>query len=144
MIFRSGITLVLMLCAATWSTACTIPGLRYELAFTDDTHSLQASQIRMVTDWYVDLRDGPFGIDRIYVSAYSIKGNAAHAQLVRARVAAVAELVETLNGADPVPLNSGVSAMESPGPQQYPEILISVQPKCAASHSCCGSDPNLR
>jgi hypothetical protein len=141
---RSAVVLAFALAAAPWSDACVVLGLRHEVAFTDDGRSLQSSSVRSVADWYVELRDGQLGIAGISVSAYSIKGNPVSADRVKARVAAVTELLTTLGMPDPVPLTSSVVPIERIGVEQYPQVRISVQPKCAATHSCCGTDPNLK
>ncbi|WP_068643189.1 hypothetical protein [Variovorax soli] len=130
--------LVFALSAAHGASACSIAGSK-EVSFAGQSRALQASQILSVTDWYVGLRDGHIGIADISVYARSIKGNTAHAELVSARVAAVTELIRTLRASDPIPLRSEVIASSSPGPQQYPEVVISIQPKCAATRTCCSS-----
>ena len=134
---RRIVFLALALGAAHWSSACSITGSK-EVAFLGESRTLQASQILSVTNWYVGLRDGHIGIADISVYARSIKGNAAHTDLVKARVSAVTDLVRTLRAKDQVPLRSEVIESRSPGPEQYPEVVISVQPKCAATRSCCG------
>ena len=135
---RDSVFLVFALSAAHGVSACSIAGSK-EVSFAGESKALQASQILSVTDWYVGLRDGHIGIADISVYARSIKGDAAHAELVGARVAAVTELIRTLRASDPIPLRSEVIASSSPGPQQYPEVVISIQPKCAATRTCCSS-----
>lgn len=144
MYLRLVLSLALVLAAPAQSSACVIPGLRHEVAFADSSATLLGSDVRSLTYWYVGLRDGPLGIDRISVSAYSIKGDDQSAALVKARVNAVAELVGTLRTGAPIPLTPSVVAIERPGAEQFPEVRISVQPKCAMTQSCCSTNPNLR
>lgn len=135
---RNIVLLIFALSAVHGASACSIAGSK-EVSFDGESKALQASQILSVTDWYVGLRDGHIGIADISVYARSIKGDAAHAELVGARVAAVTDLIRTLRASDPIPLRSEVIASSSPGPEQYPEVVISIQPKCAATRTCCSS-----
>ena len=144
MYLRLVLSLAFVLTASTWSSACVIPGLRHEVTFSDSSATLSGSDVRSLAHWYVGLRDGPLGIDRISVSAYSIKGDDQSAALVKARVNAVTELVGTLGAGAPIPLTPSVVAIDRPGVEQFPEIRISVQPKCAMTQSCCSTNPNLR
>lgn len=141
---RFVLLLAFALPASTWSNACVIPGLRHEVTFADGSATLSGSDVRSLTHWYVGLRDGPLGIDRISVSAYSIKGDDQSAALMKARVNAVTELVGTLGNGAPIPLTPSVVAIDRPGAEQFPELLIAVQPKCAMTQSCCSANPNLR
>lgn len=136
--------LVLVLIGSRWSSACVIPSLRHDVTFAGTRTTLLGSDARSLTHWYVGLRDGRLGIDQISISAYSIKGDDRSAALVRARVTAVTELVRTLGTGNPVPLTPSVVAIDSLGAKQFPEIRISVQPRCATTQSCCSTDPNLR
>ena len=133
---RDTVVLVLALSAAHGASACSIAGSK-EVSFAGESRALEASQVLSVTNWYVGLRDGHIGIANISVYARSIKGNAAHADLVNARVAAVTDLVRTLRANDSIPLRSEVAEGESPGPEQYPEVVVSIQPECAATRTCC-------
>ena len=134
---RFVVFLILSLTVSRWSSACVIPSLRHEVTFTGTGTTLLGSGARSLTHWYVGLRDGPLGIDRISVSAYSIKGDDRSAALVKARVTAVTELVRTLGTGAPVPLTPSVVAIDRLGVGQFPEVRISVQPKCAMTQSCC-------
>ena len=138
------IFLALALAVPERSIACVIPGLRHELTFAGTSKTLSGSDVRSLTHWYIGLRDGRLGIASISVSAYSIKGDDKSAALVKARVAAVTELAQTLGLGEPVTLTSTVAAIDRRGAEQFPEILIAVQPKCAMTQSCCSANPNLR
>ena len=144
MSFRWRIVLPLTLGAAPWSSACVIPGLSHEVTFAPGSAVLSARDVKSVAAWYVDLRDGPFGIADLSVSAYSTKGGQADLALSKARVAAVADLMTTLTSTHPVPLDSDVLGTSAAKAQAFPEVRISAQPQCAATHSCCGADPNVR
>ena len=129
--------LTLLLCAAvSWSSACTITGLRHEVTFMPGSAVLQAAEIRSLTDWYVNMRDDP-RIDFVLVHAYSIKGNAASTKLTRARANAVAELARTLGASDEAPVNMFLKGVETPRPETYQEVVVSINPKCARTNSCC-------
>ena len=62
---------------ASWSSACSLAGLGHGVMFRAGSATLQAQEIRSVTDWYVDLRDGEGGIDFVFIYAYSVKGEEA-------------------------------------------------------------------
>ena len=134
---RVDVIALLGLCAAQLSNACSLD-LSREIAFPGNTRVLQASQVQAVANWYVDLRNSAIGIADVSVYAYSIKGSAPHADLGKGRIAAVTDLVKTLGATDPVPVRSRVSEGSSERATQFPEVVVGVQPKCAATRSCCG------
>ena len=134
----------LALGGSPWSLACVIPGLSHEVAFARDSAVLSASEVRSLANWYVDLRQGSLGVHSINVSAYSTRGDAAHAVLTKQRLAAVDQLMQTLISTDPRPLETEVLGTNAAKAQAFPEVRISVEPRCALTRTCCGTDPNLR
>lgn len=128
--------MALVLCGAQLSSACSLD-LSREIAFPGGSSNLQAGQVRKLVDWYVELRDSTTGIADVSVYAYSIKGDPANLALVKARVAAVTRLVHTLGEISPVSVRSRVSEGDADRAQQFPEVVVGVQPKCAATQTCC-------
>jgi hypothetical protein len=138
---RTSLALWLALLTPQWSGACSLAGLANESTFTGKQEKLSADQVRSITAWYVDLRDGRFGVADVSVFAAAIEGDPAHARLVESRVHAVAELLKTLIGSEAVPFDTRVSRRSAAVVQQFPEVVVSVQPKCAATNSCGCAQP---
>lgn len=125
----------LLLCGvASGSSACTITGLRHAVVFTPGSAVLQASEIRSLTDWFVDLRDR-LGIDFVLVHAYPMKGNAASDRLMRDRANAVATLTRTLG--DTAEVNMFIKGATTRRDQTHLEVAVSINPRCARTNSCC-------
>lgn len=136
-------TIAWLICAtATWSSACTITGLRHEVTFEPGSATLQASEVLSLTNWYVNLRENP-GIDFILVHAYSRKGDVASIHLTRTRADSVAKLARTLVASDPVSVSMFVKEVETSRPETYREVAVSINPKCARTNTCC-PQPNAR
>lgn len=127
-------------CCAQFSGACGLD-LSREIAFPGGSSDLQAGQFRKLVDWYVELRDSAMGIADVSVYAYSIKGDAASLALVTARVAAVTGLVRTIGQNSPASVRSRGSEGDADRAQQFPEVVVGVQPQCAATQTCCRELP---
>ena len=123
---------------ASLSQACSLPGLRHEVTFASGNADMETAQVRALAEWYASLRDGPLGIELLWLFARSEEGNIRSMALTQARVSAVAALVRTLGSIAPVPMHLDVKGIVSPRPQTYDEIVVSVIPKCAKTGKCCG------
>jgi hypothetical protein len=133
---------VVALCAAQAASACSLD-LSREISFPKDSMALQADQVRRLVNWYVDLRDSSIGISEVSIYAYAVKGDPTHVKTVGERVAGVSQLVQILGAGAPVPLSAKVSEGEADRAEQFPEVIVAVQPKCAQTRSCC-SAPGLK
>ena len=100
-----------------------------------------AGQVRKLVDWYVELRDSAMGIADVSVYAYSIKGDAASLALITARVAAVTGLVRMLGQNSPASVRPRVNEGDADRAEQFPEVVVGVQPQSAATQTCCGEGP---
>jgi hypothetical protein len=131
-----------LLALAVWqpSNACSIVGLGHEVNFPPESSTLQSSEVRALANWYVNLRDGPFGIAEARVYAYSVKGSPHSARLTHERAAAVATLMKMLGSTSPVPLFVDVKDARNAAPQMQ-QVFIAAQPACAKSVSCCPGMP---
>ena len=129
-----------LFCSAQLSYACSLD-LSREIEFPGGSSDLQAGRVRKLVDWYVELRDSAIGIADVSVYAYSIKGDAASLALITARVAAVTGLVRMLGQNSPASVRSRVSEGDTDRAQQFREVVVGVQPQCAATQTCCRELP---
>ena len=123
---------------ASLAQACSIPGLRHEVTFERGSAEMGTAQVLVLAEWYAELRDGPLGIELVWLFARAVEGDNRSMAVTHARASAVSVLVGTLGSTAPVPMHLDVKGISTPRPQTYDEIVVSVIPNCAKTGKCCG------
>lgn len=135
---RGWVAFLLAYGVAIGADACSFAGLEHEVKFSPESSTLAASEVRTLVDWYLQKRDGPQGILEVAVYGLSQTGNPASARLSRDRARVVTELVRSLSKDLSVPLSTYVDAIKTPRQEAFETVVVSTQPTCLKTQSCCG------
>jgi len=134
---KPAILFIASLCLPLWTSACSIGGLEHEVSFPSDSAALPASEARSLTNWFINLRDGPVGIE--YVTVFAYAHNQLPEELANARGASVTNLTTMLASQKAIPVRLTVSVVGKVGGVYRPhdDVVLAVQPKCASTQTCC-------
>lgn len=121
------------------ASACTLAGLQYMVQFAPQSAKLSDDEAQKIATWFVDRRDG-MGISEALAYSQSVKDEESTTVLSAERMQTIRRVLAPLN-------TGGVEIVYWDAPREerphgplaavLDQILLSVQPACTKTKTCC-------